>query len=150
MVPKWARNIGVVGRMAHHTNLSFHSEAPNSRVVRCIGNALPGNVSRALCYRQRGVNQTSDNNYANARNTFKVQHIPNRFAMFSSEVANFALSRTREIAVAQTMESSPTMHHTGESHHHGGFQGRKGSIDRLRLRYQKGLMLTLVKRQVVP
>jgi hypothetical protein len=107
--------------MAHHTNLSFHSETPNSWVVRCIGDALPGNVSRALRYRQRGVNQTSDNNCANAKNTFKVQHIPSRFAMFSSEVGNFALSRTREIADAQTMESSSTICHTDERQQHGGF-----------------------------
>jgi hypothetical protein len=70
--------------------------------------------------------------------------------MFSSEVGNFALSRTREIAVTQAMESSSTVYHTDGRHQRGGFQVRKGSIDRLRLLYQKGLMLTFVKRQVVP
>jgi hypothetical protein len=47
------------------------------------------------------------------------------------------------------MESSTAMHHAGESCKHGGFQGSKGSIDRLRLLYQKEWMLTFVKPQIV-
>lgn len=66
--------------------------------------------------------------------------------MFVSEANSFASYRKREIAVAKTIELFKAMHHAGVSRKCDDFQGRQGSIDRLRLLYQNGLVLIFVKQ----